>query len=70
MRWWRQVREYQGQSSGVKEAQQQAATARASTADLDQEVQEAWEEMQTQRAIVDTCASLPADPAWLDCSHS
>ena len=50
------MREYQGQSSGVKEAQQQAAAARASTADLDQEVQEAWEEMQTQRAIVDTCA--------------
>lgn len=48
------VREYQGQSSGVKDAQAQAAAARASTADLDQEVQEAWEEMQTQRAIVDT----------------
>jgi hypothetical protein len=51
-----QVREYEGQSSGVKEAQAQAAAARSSTAELDQEVQEAWEEMQTQRAIVDTCA--------------
>lgn len=59
MPFWLQVREYEGQSSGVKEVQAQAAAARASTAELDQEVQEAWEEMQTQRAIVDTCAHQP-----------
>ena len=39
----------------MKEAHAAAKAAAASTQEMDQEVQEAWEEMQTQRAIVDKC---------------
>ena len=52
-----QIREYEGQSSGVNDARAQAKAASSNTHDLEQEVQEAWEEMQTQRAIVDKCVS-------------
>ena len=43
----------------MREAQLAAKAAGAGGQDLEQEVQEAWEEMQTQRAIVDKCGLDP-----------
>ena len=56
----RQVCEYEAQLSSVKEAQAAAKAAAGGGQDLDQEVQEAFEEMNTQRAIYDKCACTPA----------
>ena len=54
-----QVCEYEAQLSGVKEVQAAAKAAAGGGQDLEQEVQEAFEEMNTQRAIYDKCARLP-----------
>ncbi len=51
-----QVCEYQAQLSSVKEAQAAAKAAAGENQDLEQEVQEAFEEMNTQRAIYDKYA--------------
>jgi len=51
-----QVCEYEAQLSSVKEAQAASKAAAGGGQDLEQEVQEAFEEMNTQRAIYDKCA--------------
>ena len=50
--------EYEAQLNSVKEAQAAAKAAAGGGQDLEQEVQEAFEEMNTQRAIYEKCARL------------
>ena len=54
-----QVCEYEAQLSSVKEAQAAAKAAAGDNQDLEQEVQEAFEEMNTQRAIYDKYVPQP-----------
>ena len=51
-----QVREYGAKAAGVREARAAAASASGGTEELEAEVQALFDEMQTQRQILDKCA--------------
>ncbi len=51
-----QVREYGARAAGVREARAAAAAASGGTEELEAEVQALFDEMQTQRQILDKCA--------------
>lgn len=55
----KQVREYAEKSAALRDAKAELAAAISSSEELEAQVQSLWQDMSTQRTIVDECGLLP-----------